>query len=585
MRQTRYVVPLDAADACFDGLGYRVAGVLGICAVALAFGLLRWAIAWLGIILRHLGSHRLYRAGSSVGHMRSSDHQTTESADKDPSRAWDDLRPDTQATARSTTVISIESSARRLRRRTLVAVSAVVLGGMGLLVAMPFQVLLVFLFPLISPLIYLMIWVLVLMFNPHPKPLYISLKAFNLGLTVLVFIAISIAVFWAFLTGGAFVCADSTTDSHLRTLAISLTALAVGAALLRVTRYRDSVRATGLASVDPRPPVLYLRSFGDDRTGVWVHPLSSPSRYDLFIGPPRRRFEELIAWQLWQHGPMVAVNPPDRRSQPVGAAREQLMLDSWREAIDEWLWSSKLIILSLGSTAGVKWELDHIRAKALTSKTIILLPPVGEAELAARWAKSIEGSVTGISGALAAVLGRDDSLTVFVGKRRSMWWYAAALAAAIELLDLREYGNFYFSGPRPGATTLESLGTRAPRPYRSDRDYYLFVDGVVKGPYGLIDLRALAHSRAVSARTQVYVGERWKSLGDVHEVYSTRSWAVALAFSILLGWLGIDRFYLGKIGSGIVKLLTVGGLGAWWLLDFLLTMFHAVNDASGKPLR
>jgi hypothetical protein len=189
------------------------------------------------------------------------------------------------------------------------------------------------------------------------------------------------------------------------------------------------------------------------------------------------------------------------------------------------------------------------------------------------------------SGALAAVLGRDDSLTVFVGKRRSMWWYAAALAAAIELLDLREYGNFYFYGPRSGETTLESLGTRPPRPYRSDREYYLFVDGVVKGPYGLIDLKGLAHSRAVSARTQVYVGEGWKSLGDVDEVYSTRSWAVALAFSMLLGWLGIDRFYLGKIGSGIVKLLTVGGLGAWWLLDFLLTVFHAVNDASGKPLR
>jgi hypothetical protein len=233
----------------------------------------------------------------------------------------------------------------------------------------------------------------------------------------------------------------------------------------------------------------------------------------------------------------------------------------------------------------VKWELDHIRAMALTSKTIVLFPPVGEAELAARWAKSIEGSATGISGALAAVLGRADSLTIFVGKRRSMWRYAAALAAAIELLDLHEYGNFYFSGPRPAETTIKMLDARPPRTHRSDRDYYVLVDGVVKGPYGLIDLRGLAHSRAVSARTQVYVGEGWKSLGDVHEVYSTRSWAVAIALSILLGWLGIDRFYLGKIGSGIVKLLTLGGLGVWWLLDFLLTMGHAVNDASGKPLR
>jgi hypothetical protein len=199
---------------------------------------------------------------------------------------------------------------------------------------MPFQVLLVFLFPLISPLIYLVIWMLVLMFNPHPKPLYISLKAFNLGLTVLVFIAISIGVFWAFLTGGAFVCADRATDSHLRTFAISLTALAVGAALLRVARYRDSVRATGLPSVDSRPPVLYLRSFRDDRTGVWVHPLSSPSRYDLFIGPPRRRFEELIAWHLWPawsdggSQPVRPSQPASRRG--TGATHAGLLARSHR---------------------------------------------------------------------------------------------------------------------------------------------------------------------------------------------------------------------------------------------------------------
>jgi TM2 domain len=587
MRQTRYVlrmVPLEVADSCSDGLGYRVAGILGICAVALGFGLLRCAIAWLGMILRQWGLNRLHRAGAS-GRMQSSDRQTTGRSGKELPTAWDDLHPDTEATAGPITVVSIESSARLLRRRTLIAVAAVILGGLGLLTAMPFQALFVFLFPITSPLIAFTIWVLVLMFNPRPKPLYISLKTFNLGLSFVVFIAISIGVFFAFIAGGAFVCADPATDSHVRTLAISLTALSVGAVLLRVARYRDSVRAAGVLSVDPRPPVLYLRSFGDDRTDVWVHPFFSPSRYDFFIGPPRRRFEEVIAWHLWQHGPVVAVNPPGRRSQPVGAAREQLMLDSWREAIDDWLWSSKLIILSLGSTAGVKWELDHIRAMALISKTVILFPPVGEAELAARWTQSLYGSATGIAGALSAVLGRDDSLTVYVGKKRSMWWYAAALEAAIGLLDLPKYGNFYFSGPRPGETTLETLDMRPPRPYHSDNDYYLFIDGVVKGPYGLIDLRGLAHSRAVSARTQVYIGKQWKSLGDIHEVYSTRSWAVALACSILLGWLGIDRFYLGKIGSGMVKLLTFGGLGAWWLMDLVLTLAHAVNDASGKPLR
>lgn len=42
---------------------------------------------------------------------------------------------------------------------------------------------------------------------------------------------------------------------------------------------------------------------------------------------------------------------------------------------------------------------------------------------------------------------------------------------------------------------------------------------------------------------------------------------VSLILSIFLGTLGVDRFYIGKIGAGVGKLLTFGGLGVWWLID------------------
>ena len=45
---------------------------------------------------------------------------------------------------------------------------------------------------------------------------------------------------------------------------------------------------------------------------------------------------------------------------------------------------------------------------------------------------------------------------------------------------------------------------------------------------------------------------------------------VALLLSIFLGSLGIDRFYLGKIGTGILKLITLGAFGIWWLIDLIL---------------
>lgn len=47
-------------------------------------------------------------------------------------------------------------------------------------------------------------------------------------------------------------------------------------------------------------------------------------------------------------------------------------------------------------------------------------------------------------------------------------------------------------------------------------------------------------------------------------------WLVCFLISIFLGGLGIDRFMMGKIGTGILKLITFGGLGIWWLIDVIL---------------
>jgi TM2 domain-containing membrane protein YozV len=49
-----------------------------------------------------------------------------------------------------------------------------------------------------------------------------------------------------------------------------------------------------------------------------------------------------------------------------------------------------------------------------------------------------------------------------------------------------------------------------------------------------------------------------------------KKWIVALILSILVGGLGVDRFYMGYIGTGILKLITFGGLGIWWLIDLIL---------------
>ena len=66
---------------------------------------------------------------------------------------------------------------------------------------------------------------------------------------------------------------------------------------------------------------------------------------------------------------------------------------------------------------------------------------------------------------------------------------------------------------------------------------------------------------------------------------SSKSNACACLLCLFLGFLGAHRFYVGKVGSGILYLLTAGVFGIGWVIDFLVILCGGVRDADGGALK
>lgn len=66
---------------------------------------------------------------------------------------------------------------------------------------------------------------------------------------------------------------------------------------------------------------------------------------------------------------------------------------------------------------------------------------------------------------------------------------------------------------------------------------------------------------------------------------SEKSGIACLLFLIFLSCLGIHRMYVGKVGTGILYLLTLGGFGIWWLIDLILLLAGAFTDQNGAKVK
>jgi len=66
---------------------------------------------------------------------------------------------------------------------------------------------------------------------------------------------------------------------------------------------------------------------------------------------------------------------------------------------------------------------------------------------------------------------------------------------------------------------------------------------------------------------------------------SDKNRTVAALLAFLFGVFGAHRFYVGKIGTGVLQLLTFGGFGIWSLVDLLIILFGEFRDRDGDKIR
>ena len=115
-----------------------------------------------------------------------------------------------------------------------------------------------------------------------------------------------------------------------------------------------SIGAATKLQQDPRPPVVYLRSFAKD-----AHSSS---------------FEERLLRELDVVGPVIAIGRPGETLPPLGAYRLYPKPDQWREAVVRLMQLSGAVVLRGGKTEGVLWETARAREYVPPERLLIMLP-------------------------------------------------------------------------------------------------------------------------------------------------------------------------------------------------------------------
>jgi hypothetical protein len=120
---------------------------------------------------------------------------------------------------------------------------------------------------------------------------------------------------------------------------------------------------------DNRAPIMFLRSFTDDRISL---PRERPV---LSFRRTPKTADELIESVFGGFGPFVAIGKPGDQRKYFGASREFVPEDRWKARVVELIGRSQLIVAFVDLTEGISWEVSEVMRQAAEHKTLFVIPP------------------------------------------------------------------------------------------------------------------------------------------------------------------------------------------------------------------
>jgi len=87
--------------------------------------------------------------------------------------------------------------------------------------------------------------------------------------------------------------------------------------------------------------------------------------------------------------------------------------------------------------------------------------------------------------------------------------------------------------------------------------------------------------RIILEAESLFKSKERKFCQDEEECSVNQRRIIALVLCFFLGALGAHRFYVGKVGTGILQLVTFGGFGIWVLIDFIMILTGSFKDKNG----